>query len=155
MDGWSKTYAMTGWRLGWSVWPKNLIDNVTKMAINTYSCVSSASQIAALAALEGSHEFLDDMMKKFDKRRNLIVEGLNSLPGIKCNKPGGAFYVFPNISETGMSGEVFSEKCLFDAGVAVVPGTSFGQSCTNFVRFSFANSYENIEKALEKIRKIL
>ena len=155
MDGWSKTYAMTGWRLGWSVWPKGLIENVTKMAINSYSCVSSANQVAALAALEGPHEFLDDMMKKFDKRRNLIVDGLNSLPGIKCNKPGGAFYVFPNISETGMTGEAFSEKCLFDAGVAIVPGTSFGQSCSDFARFSFANSYENIEKALEKIRKIL
>ena len=155
MDGWSKTYAMTGWRLGWSVWPKGLIENVTKMAINSYSCVSSANQVAALAALEGPHEFLDDMMKKFDKRRNLIVDGLNSLPGIKCNKPGGAFYVFPNISETGMTGEAFSEKCLFDAGVAIVPGTSFGQSCSDFARFSFANSYENIEKALEKIKKIL
>ncbi len=155
MDGWSKTYAMTGWRLGWSVWPESLIEKVTKMAINSYSCVSSANQVAALAALEGPHEFLDDMMKKFDKRRNLIVDGLNSLPGIKCNKPGGAFYAFPNISETGMTGEDFSEKCLYDAGVALVPGTSFGQSCTNFVRFSFANSYENIEKALEKIKKIL
>ena len=155
MDGWSKTYAMTGWRLGWSVWPKNLIEKVTKMAINSYSCVSSANQVAALTALEGSHEFLNDMMEKFNKRRNLIVDGLNSLPGIKCNKPGGAFYVFPNISETGMTGDVFSEKCLSDAGVAIVPGTSFGQSCSNFARFSFANSYENIEKALEKIKKIL
>ena len=155
MDGWSKTYAMTGWRLGWSVWPKNLIENVTKMAINSYSCVSAANQVAALAALEGSHEFIKDMMKKFDKRRNLIVEGLNAITGIKCNKPGGAFYAFPNISETGMSGESFAEKCLFDAGVAIVPGTSFGQSCTDYVRFSFANSYENIEKALEKIKKII
>ena len=97
----------------------------------------------------------DDMMEKFDKRRELIVNGLNSLPGIKCNNPGGAFYTFPNVSETGMSGDTFAEKCLYDAGVALVPGTSFGKSCTNFVRFSFANSYENIEKALEKIKKIL
>ena len=95
------------------------------------------------------------MMKKFDKRRNLIVEGLNAITGIKCNKPGGAFYAFPNISETGMSGESLAEKCLFDAGVAIVPGTSFGQSCTDYVRFSFANSYENIEKALEKFKKII
>ena len=130
MDGWSKTYAMTGWRLGWSVWPKNLIENVTKMAINSYSCVSAANQVAALAALEGPNEFVNVMMKKFDKRRRLIVDGLNSLAGIKCNKPGGAFYAFPNISETGMNGETFAEKCLFDAGVAIVPGTSFGQSCT-------------------------
>ena len=155
MDGWSKTYAMTGWRLGWSVWPKNLIENVTKMAINSYSCVTAANQVAALTALEGPHEFLDEMMKKFHMRRNLIVDGLNNLPGIRCNKPGGAFYAFPNISDTGMTGEDFAEKCLFDAGVAIVPGASFGQSCTDFVRFSFANSYENIEKALEKIKKIL
>jgi len=155
MDGWSKTYAMTGWRLGWSVWPETLIDKVTRMAINSYSCVSAANQVAALAALEGSHDFLDDMMDKFNKRRSLIVKGLNSLPGIKCNNPGGAFYTFPNVSGTGMSGDTFAEKCLFDAGVALVPGTSFGKSCTNFVRFSFANSYENIEKALEKIKKIL
>jgi len=155
MDGWSKTYAMTGWRLCWSVWPESLIDKVTRMAINSYSCVSAANQVAALAALEGPHEFLTDMMEKFGKRRELIVNGLNSLPGIKCNNPGGAFYTFPNVSETGMSGDTFAEKCLFDAGVALVPGTSFGKSCTNFVRFSFANSYENIEKALEKIKKIL
>ena len=155
MDGWSKTYAMTGWRLGWSVWPESLIDKVTRMAINSYSCVSAANQVAALAALEGPHEFLTDMMEKFGKRRELIVNGLNSLPGIKCNNPGGAFYTFPNVSETGMSGDTFAEKCLFDAGVALVPGTSFGKSCTYFVRFSFANSFENIEKALEKIKKIL
>ena len=155
MDGWSKTYAMTGWRLGWSVWPDALIDKVTRMAINSYSCVSAANQVAALAALEGSHEFLDDMMEKFDKRRKLIVDGLNNIPGIECNNPGGAFYAFPNVSGTGLNGDSFAEKCLFEAGVALVPGTSFGKTCTNFVRFSFANSYENIEKALEKIKKIL
>ena len=155
LDGWSKTYAMTGWRLGWSVWPEKLVEMVTRLAINSYSCVSAANQVAALAALEGPHDFLDDMMDKFNKRRKLIVDGLNSFPGIKCNNPGGAFYVFPNVSGTGMSGETFAQKCLYDAGVALVPGTSFGQSATNFVRFSFANSYENIEKALEKIKKIL
>ena len=155
MDGWSKTYAMTGWRLGWSVWPENLIDNVTRMAINSYSCVSAASQVAALAALDGPHDFLNEMMDKFTKRRSLIVDGLNSIPGIQCNNPGGAFYAFPNVSKTGLSGDSFADKCLFDAGVAVVPGTSFGRTCKDFVRFSFANSYENIEKALEKIKKIL
>ena len=155
MDGWSKTYAMTGWRLGWSVWPENLIDNVTRMAINSYSCVSAASQVAALAALDGPHDFLNEMMDKFTKRRSLIVDGLNSIPGIQCNNPGGAFYAFPNVSKTGLSGDSFADKCLFDAGVAVVPGTSFGRTCKDFVRFSFANSYKNIEKALEKIKKIL
>jgi len=153
--GWSKTYAMTGWRLGWSVWPEQFIEPVTRMAINSYSCVSAANQVAAMAALDGPHDFLDDMMEKFDKRRKLIVDGLNSIDGITCNNPGGAFYVFPNISGTGLNGSQFAEKCLYEAGVAIVPGTSFGKSANDFVRFSFANSYENIEKALEKIKKIL
>ena len=155
LDGWSKTYAMTGWRLGWSVWPEQFIELVTRMAINSYSCVSAANQVAAIAALEGPHDFLEDMMKQFTRRRKLIVDGLNSIPGITCNNPGGAFYVFPNGSGTGMTGEKFAEKCLYEAGVAIVPGTSFGKSAKDFVRFSFANSYENIEKALEKIKKIL
>ncbi len=155
LDGWSKTYAMTGWRLGWSVWPQELIDKVTRLAINSYSCVSAANQIAAITALDGPHDFLDDMMEKFSKRRKLIVDGLNSIKGIHCNNPGGAFYVFPNVSQTGMNGSAFADKCLYEAGVALVPGTSFGKSCSDFVRFSFANSYENIEKALDKIRKIL
>ncbi len=155
LDGWSKTYAMTGWRLGWSVWPEQFIELVTRMAINSYSCVSAANQVAAIAALEGPHDFLEDMMKQFTRRRKLIVDGLNSMPGITCNNPGGAFYVFPNVSGTGMTGEKFAEKCLYEAGVAIVPGTSFGKSAKDFVRFSFANSYENIEKALEKIKKIL
>ena len=155
LDGWSKTYAMTGWRLGWSVWPEQFIELVTRMAINSYSCVSAANQVAAIAALEGPHDFLEDMMKQFTRRRKLIVDGLNSIPGITCNNPGGAFYVFPNVSGTGMTGEKFAEKCLYEAGVAIVPGTSFGKSAKDFVRFSFASSYENIEKALEKIKKIL
>ena len=155
LDGWSKTYAMTGWRLGWSVWPEQLIELVTRMAINSYSCVSAANQVAAIAALDGPHDFLEDMMNKFNKRRKLIVEGLNSIDGIRCNNPGGAFYVFPNISKTGLTGAQFADKCLYEAGVAIVPGTSFGKSANDFVRFSFANSYENIEKALEKIKNIL
>ena len=155
LDGWSKTYAMTGWRLGWSVWPEQFIELVTRMAINSYSCVSAANQVAAIAALEGPHDFLEDMMKQFTRRRKLIVDRLNSIPGITCNNPGGAYYVFPNVSGTGMTGEKFAEKCLYEAGVAIVPGTSFGKSAKDFVRFSFANSYENIEKALEKIKKIL
>jgi len=155
LDGWSKTYAMTGWRLGWSVWPEQFIEQVTRMAINSYSCVSAANQVAAAAALDGPHDFLEDMMDKFSKRRKLIVDGLNSIKGITCNNPGGAFYVFPNVSGTGLNGTQFADKCLYDAGVAIVPGTSFGKSAKDFVRFSFANSYENIEKALEKIKKIL
>ena len=113
LDGWSKTYAMTGWRLGWSVWPEQFIELVTRMAINSYSCVSAANQVAAMAALDGPHDFLDDMMEKFNKRRKLIVEGLNSIKGITCNNPGGAFYVFPNVSGTGLSGSQFADKCLY------------------------------------------
>ena len=155
LNGWSKTYSMTGWRLGWSVWPDDLIEKVIKITTNIYSCVSASNQIAGISALDGPQDFLEDMMKQFTRRRKLIVDGLNSIPGITCNNPGGAFYVFPNVSGTGMTGEKFAEKCLYEAGVAIVPGTSFGKSAKDFVRFSFANSYENIEKALEKIKKIL
>jgi aspartate/methionine/tyrosine aminotransferase len=153
LDGWSKTYAMTGWRLGWSVWPDKIIEDVTRLCVNDHSCPSAPTQIAGLAALDGPHDFLDEMMSQFTKRRKLIVEGLNSMNGIICNNPGGAFYVFPNISGTGMNGNEFADKCLNQAGVAIIPGISFGKSAKDFVRFSFANSYENIEKALEKIRK--
>ena len=153
LDGWSKTYAMTGWRLGWSVWPDKIIEDVTRLCVNDHSCPNAPTQIAGLAALDGPHDFLDEMMSQFTKRRKLIVEGLNSINGIICNNPGGAFYVFPNISGTGMNGNEFADKCLNQAGVAIIPGISFGKSAKDFVRFSFANSYENIEKALEKIRK--
>jgi len=153
LDGWSKTYAMTGWRLGWSVWPEKTIEDITRLCVNDHSCPCASTQIAGLAALDGQHDFLDEMMSQFNKRRKLIVDGLNSIKGIKCNNPGGAFYVFPNISDTGMNGNEFAEKCLNEAGVAIIPGVSFGKSAKDFVRFSFANSYENIEKALEKIKK--
>lgn len=153
LDGWSKTYAMTGWRLGWSVWPDKIIEDVTRLCVNDHSCPSAPTQIAGLAALDGPHDFLHEMMSQFTKRRKLIVEGLNSINGIICNNPGGAFYVFPNISGTGMNGNEFADKCLNQAGVAIIPGISFGKSAKDFVRFSFANSYENIEKALEKITK--
>ena len=155
LDGWSKTYAMTGWRLGWSVWPEKIIEDITRLCVNDHSCPCASTQIAGLAALDGQHDFLDEMMIQFSRRRKLIVDGLNSIKGIKCNNPGGAFYVFPNISGTGMSGNEFADKCLNEAGVAIIPGVSFGKSARDFVRFSFANSYENIEKALEKIRKIV
>jgi aspartate/methionine/tyrosine aminotransferase len=121
--------------------------------VNDHSCPCASTQIAGLAALDGPHDFLDEMMSQFNKRRKLIVDGLNSIKGITCNNPGGAFYVFPNISGTGMNGNEFADKCLNEAGVAIIPGVSFGKSAKDFVRFSFANSYENIEKALEKIKK--
>jgi len=155
LDGWSKAYAMTGWRIGWSVWPENLVPHVNKLLINSVSCVNAPSQFAGIAALDGPDDSIDAMMVEFDERRKLIHKGLNNLPGVECSLPGGAFYVFPKVIGTGMNGEKFAKKCLHEAGVAIVPGTSFGKTCGDYVRFSFAASKENISKALEKIEKML
>ena len=155
LDGWSKTYSMTGWRLGWGVWPEQLIEHVIKFCVNNHSCVNAAIQYGGIAALDGPELELEKMIEKFSLRRKLIFDGLNSLKGVKCNLPGGAFYAFPNIKGTGMNGEEFANKCLHEAGVAIVPGTSFGNFATDHVRFSFAASRENISKAIEKIDKIL
>ena len=155
LDGWSKAYSMTGWRLGWSVWPENLIEHVIKFCVNNHSCVNAAIQYGGIAALNGPEDELNKMLEKFTARRKLIVEGLNSLKGVECTMPGGAFYAFPSIKGTGMNGEEFSKKCLNEAGVAIVPGTSFGNFAKEYVRFSFAASRENISKAIEKIDKIL
>jgi aspartate aminotransferase len=155
LDGWSKAYAMTGWRMGWSVWPEKLIPHVNKLIINSVSCVNAPSQFAGIAALDGSDQPIDDMMKEFDKRRKFIYAGLNNLPGIECSMPGGAFYAFPKVIGTGLNGSEFSKKCMYEAGVAIVPGTAFGKTSIDYVRFSFAASMENIEKALEKIKKML
>ena len=155
LDGWSKAYAMTGWRMGWSVWPENLIPHVNKLLINSVSCVNAPSQFAGIAALDGPDDSIHAMMVEFDERRKLIHKGLNSLPGVECSLPGGAFYAFPKVIDTGMNGEEFAKKCLHEAGVAIVPGTSFGKTSGDYVRFSFAASKENISQALEKIQKIL
>ena len=155
LDGWSKAYAMTGWRMGWSVWPENLVPHVNKLLINSVSCVNAPSQFAGIAALDGPDDSIYAMMEEFDERRKLIHKGLNNLPGVECSLPGGAFYAFPKVIGTGMNGEEFAKKCLHEAGVAIVPGTSFGKTCSDYVRFSFAASKENISKALEKIDKIL
>ena len=155
LEGWSKTYCMTGWRLGWSVWPEQLIEHVVKFCINNHSCVNAAIQYGGIAALDGPEDELNNVVEKFSLRRKLIVDGLNSLNGIQCSLPGGAYYAFPNIKETGMNGEEFANKCLHEVGVAIVPGTSFGNFATDYVRFSFAASRENISKAIEKIDKIL
>ncbi|MDB3858123.1 pyridoxal phosphate-dependent aminotransferase [Pelagibacteraceae bacterium] len=155
LDGWSKAYAMTGWRMGWSVWPEKLIPHVTKLAINSFSCVNVPSQFAGIAALDGSDEPINEMMKKFDERRKLIHKLLNDLPGVECSMPGGAFYAFPKVIGTGMNGSEFSKKCMHEAGVAIVPGTAFGASSKDYVRFSFAASQDNISQALENIKKML
>jgi aspartate/methionine/tyrosine aminotransferase len=155
LDGWSKAYAMTGWRLGWSVWPENLVPHANKLIINSVSCVNAASQFAGIAALDGPDDSIHLMMKKFDERRKLIHEGLNNLPGVECSLPEGAFYAFPKVIGTGMNGETFVRKCMHEAGVAIVPGTAFGKTSGDYARFSFAASKENISQALEKIHKML
>ena len=155
LNGWSKTYAMTGWRLGWGVWPEKLIEHVFKFCVNSHSCVNTPAQYGAIAALEGPEDHLNNMMNEFNKRRKLIVEGLRSLKGVECSMPGGSFFAFPNVKKTGMDGEEFTKVCLEKAGVAMIPGTAFGKFATDHVRFNFATSRENISKAIEKIDKIL
>ena len=155
LDRWSKAYSMTGWRLGWGVWPEHLVEHVIKFCVNNHSCVNAAVQFGGIAALEGSDDSIIMMMEKFTKRRKIIFEGLNSINGIECTLPGGAFYVFPKVIGTGMNGQEFAKKCLHEAGVAIVPGTSFGEKAVDYVRFSFAASQEDISKALENIRKML
>ena len=155
LDGWSKAYAMTGWRMGWSVWPEELIPHVNKLIINSVSCVNVPSQFAGRAALDGPDDPIHEMMVKFDQRRKLIHEGLNNLPGVECSLPGGAFYAFPKVIGTGMNGAEFAKKCMYEAGVAIVPGTAFGKTCQDYVRFSFAASQDNISNALENIKKML
>jgi len=155
LNGWSKTYAMTGWRLGWGVWPENLVDHVFKFCVNNHSCVNTPAQYGAIAALDGPEDHLKKMMGEFEIRRKIIVDGLRSLKGVECSLPGGSFFVFPNVQGTGMDGEKFTQKCLEEAGVAVIPGTAFGKFATHNVRLNFATSKENISKAIEKIDKIL
>jgi aspartate/methionine/tyrosine aminotransferase len=155
LDGWSKTYAMTGWRLGFSVWPKGLVDKVVKLAVNCHSCVNAPTQFAGIAALEGPQDDVRRMVKAFDERRRVIVPMLNQLPGFRCVNPGGAFYAFPNVSGTGMSAKELQSKMLEQAGVATVAGTSFGIHGEGYIRFSYANSTENIGKAVERIGRLL
>lgn len=155
LDGWSKTYAMTGWRLGFAVWPKCLVADVTRLCINDHSCVNAAAQFAGLAALTGPQDAVAEMMVAFNHRRTLIVDALNSLPGVRCSDAAGAFYAFPNISGTGMTSRQAQDLFLNEANVATVSGTSFGAWGEGFVRFSYANSAENIERAIERIRSVL
>ena len=155
LDGWSKAYSMTGWRLGWGVWPEHLVEHVIKFCVNNHSCVNATVQFGGIAALDGSDDSIMMMMDKFTKRRKLIFEGLNSINGIECSLPGGAFYAFPKVIGTGLNGQEFTKKCLYEAGVAIVPGIAFGKKAIDYVRFSFAASEENISKALEKIIKML
>ncbi len=155
LDGWSKTYAMTGWRLGFSIWPDSLIEKVNRLAINCHSCVNAPAQFAGIAALEGPTDEVEAMVAAFDERRKAIIPWLNQLPGFRCVMPGGAFYAFPNIEGTGMSAKELQNKMLEEAGVATVAGTAFGILGEGFLRFSYANSIENIRKAVDRVGELL
>ena len=151
LDGFSKSYAMTGWRIGYGVMPLELVEPISRLVTNSVSCTAGFTQVAALEALNGSREDVHSMVAEFKKRRSIIVDGLNSIEGIRCPLPKGAFYAFPNVEETGMTSRRFADDLLTEGGVACLPGESFGQFGEGFVRFSFANSAENIEKALDRI----
>lgn len=155
LDGFSKTYAMTGWRLGYGVMPEELAKNVTRLQINSTSCTASFSQIAAIEALTGPRDEVRAMLVEFEKRRNLIVERLNAIEGITCHKPHGAFYVFPNITGTGKSSRELADLLLNPGGVACLSGTAFGKYGEGFLRLSYANSIPNIEKAMKRIEATL
>ena len=155
LDGWSKTYAMTGWRLGYSVWPDSLIEGVVRLCVNNHSCVNAPTQFAGIAALTGPQDAVDEMMAAFDERRRVIVPLLNQLPGFRCLDPGGAFYAFPNIAGTGMGAKELQTRLLEEAGIATVAGPSFGIHAGAFIRFSYANSVENIRLAVERMGNML
>jgi aspartate/methionine/tyrosine aminotransferase len=155
LDGWSKTYAMTGWRLGYAVWPKALVEPATRLCVNDHSCVNAATQWAGVAALTGPQDSVDMMVAAFDERRRVIVDALNRLPGFRCVRPGGAFYAFPNVSGTGRSAKELQEAMLNEAGVAAIAGTSFGAMGDGYIRFSYANSVANIEEAMARIGRLL
>jgi len=155
LDGWSKTYAMTGWRLGFAVWPEALVDAATRLCINDHSCVNAATQHAGIAALTGPQDAVAEMVAAFDERRRAIVPELNQIPGFRCVEPGGAFYAFPNISGTGLSAREAQDRFLAEADVAAVAGTSFGAWGEGYLRFSYASSIESIREAMRRIRACL
>ncbi|MCW2306834.1 pyridoxal phosphate-dependent aminotransferase [Rhodobium gokarnense] len=151
LDGWSKTYAMTGWRLGYSVWPEGLYDKVRKLAVNAWSCVNAPTQWAGLAALTGPQDCVSEMVGAFDERRKVIVDGLNALPGVSCLMPAGAFYAYANISKTGWKAKELASALLEEAGVATIGGPDFGVLGEGYMRLSYANSTENISRAIERM----
>ena len=151
LDGFSKTYAMTGWRLGYGVMPKPLAAHVARLMTNCNSCTATFTQKAGIAALEGPQGEVDHMVSEFHRRRNRLVEGLNALPGVSCTMPPGAFYAFPNISGTGIPSAELAKSLLDEAGVAVLSGTAFGKFGEGYLRLSYANSIPNLEKALERM----
>jgi aspartate/methionine/tyrosine aminotransferase len=160
LNGWSKTWAMTGWRMGWSIWPNSeesgrLYDKVRKLAVNCWSCVNAPSQHAGIAAIDGPQDDVDKMMRAFDRRRKVVVEGLNALPGVSCITPKGAFYAFPNIAATGWKAKKLASALLEESGVALIGGPDFGVLGEGYIRLSYANSEENILRALDRMTSFL
>jgi len=155
LDGFSKTYAMTGWRLGYGVMPVELAQQITKLMVNSNSCTAAFTQTAGIEALSGPQESVEAMVAAFRRRRDLIVDGLNRIPGFRCLTPKGAFYVFPNIEGTGRHSQELADMLLYEAGVAALSGTCFGAHGEGFLRFSYANSEENLAKALDRIAAVV
>jgi aspartate aminotransferase len=155
LDGFSKTFAMTGWRLGYAIVPPGLVGAFSKLIINSVSCTNAASQMAAVEALTGPQDRVHEMVEEFRARREMIVTGLNAIPGIRCRMPQGAFYVFPNVAGTGLDGSQFADRMLHEAGVCVLSGTAFGKVATDHVRISYANSQDNLRRALERIGEVV
>ncbi len=155
LDGWSKTYAMTGWRMGFSLWPKAWGDAARKLAVNSYSCVNASAQWAGLAALTGPQDAVHAMVAEFDRRRKIVVDGLNALPGVSSVVPKGAFYAFPNIRATGWKAKPLASALLEKAGVATIGGPDFGVHGEGYIRLSYANSAENIQRALVRMGEFL
>ena len=155
LNGWSKTYAMTGWRLGYSVWPKAAYEGARKLAVNAWSCVNAPAQFAALEALTGPQDAVAEMVAEFDARRKLVVDLLNDLPGVSCITPKGAFYAFPNITGTGLKAKALASDLLEKTGVATIGGPDFGVLGEGYVRLSYANSQDNIRRAVDRMRGYL
>ena len=155
LNGWSKTYAMTGWRLGYSVWPDGLYDKARKLAVNAWSCVNAPAQFAALEALTGPQDAVAMMLEEFDARRKLVVDLLNELPGVSCITPKGAFYAFPNVSQTGWKAKKLASEMLEQTGVATIGGPDFGVLGEGYIRLSYANSQDNIRRAVERMKGFL
>jgi aspartate/methionine/tyrosine aminotransferase len=155
LDGFSKSYAMTGWRLGYGILPEELVPHIIKLAVNSVSCAATFSQLAAVAALDGPQDAVQAMSAEFSQRRRLITDGLRRIPGIDCPEPEGAFYAFPSIKGTGLTSAEFETRALSEAGVALLSGAAFGQYGEGYVRLSYANSQENIQKALDRLGKFV
>lgn len=153
LDGFSKTYAMTGWRLGYGAMPKDLAEKVVQLQINSNSCTATFSQYAGIEAVQGPQDEVHKMVAEFKRRRDVIVDGLNAIKGISCLRPHGAFYVFPNVKQLGVDGKKFADMLLEKFGVAALSGTAFGKYGQGYLRFSYANSVANIQKALDRIEQ--